>query len=110
MREALFRDYYPVQSSFGAKNRGGGVLVAQSRVYNTNWGVEPRWILYSFHKIQVEARANMRNNLGPCCTCLLEGGRHDEAPRGGGNKMARVLLTASQGREVATRWVVFPPC
>ena len=52
----------------------------------------------------------MRNNLGPCCTCLLEGGRHDEVPRGGGNKMARVLLTASQGREVATRGVVFPPC
>ena len=51
----------------------------------------------------------MRNNLGPCCTCLLEGGRHDEVPRGGGNKMARVLLTASQGREVATRGVVFPP-
>ena len=118
MREALFRDSFPVQSSLPTlfssltwgKKQGGCVLVAQSRVYNTNWGVEPRWILYSFHKIPVEARANMRNNLGPCCTCLLEGGRHDEVPRGGGNKMARVLLTASQGREVATRGVVFLPC
>ena len=111
MREALFRDYSPVQSSGGVKNKGeGGVLVAQSRLYDTNWGIEPRWKLYSSHKIPVEARANMRNNLGPCFTCLLEGGRHDEAPRGGGNKMARVLLTASQGREVATRGVVFSPC
>ena len=87
MREALFRDYYPVQSSFGAKNRGGGVLVAQSRGYDTNWAVEPRWRVFSFHKILVEARANMSNQLGPRCTCLLEGGgRRDEAPRGGDNK------------------------
>ena len=46
----------------GEIKQGGGVLVAQSRVYDTNWGVEPRWILYSSHKIPVEARANMRNH------------------------------------------------
>ena len=80
MREALFRDYYPVQSSFGAKNRGGGVLVAQSRVYHTNWGVEPRCELYSSHKIPVEARANMRNHMGPYGVCLLEGGSSQRGP------------------------------
>ena len=95
-REALFRDYYPVLSylptlfplSLREKQGGeGGVLVAQSRGYDTNWAVEPRWRVYSFHKIPVEARANMSNQLGPRCTCLLErAGRRDEAPRGGDNK------------------------
>ena len=73
-------------------------------------GVKPRCELYSSHKIPVEARANMRNHLGPYGACLLEGGRRNEAPRGGGNKMARVLLTASQGPGVAIRGRgYFPP-